>query len=66
MELQPGVQSSLEAQIYFDTSRKLLKKRNQSFPELHYFIWKLEFVSYILSMIVGYRCVSIVPQEAYK
>ena len=41
-----------KTQNIFDTSRKLLKNKNYSFPILRYFTRKLAFVSYILSMIV--------------
>ena len=34
-------------------SKKMLKNRNWTFPVVCYFIWKVEFVSNILSMIEG-------------
>ena len=35
------------------TSKKLLKNRNQTFPLVHYFTWKLELISNILLMVVA-------------
>ena len=44
---------SLSAKIiFFNTSQKLVEKRNWTFPVWHYFAWKLEFVSNILWIIV--------------
>ena len=40
-------------QKFVNTSKKLLKNRNQSFPVVHYFTWKLELVSNILWMMVS-------------
>ena len=37
---------------FVDTSKKLLKNRNQNFAVFCHFTWKLEFVSNILWMIV--------------
>ena len=37
---------------FVSTTKNLLKKRNWIFPVLHYFTWKLEFLSIILWTIV--------------
>ena len=37
---------------FVSTTKNLLKKRNWIFPVLHYFTWKLEFLSNILWTIV--------------
>ena len=48
IELLPSAQSSLRN----STSKNQLKNRNWTFPVLHSFTWKLEFVSNILWMTV--------------
>ena len=35
-----------------NTSKKLLKKRNQTLSVVHYFTWKMDLVPDILGMIV--------------
>ena len=44
-----------ESESFVDTSRKLLKKRNETFPVVRYFTCKIELVSNILRVIVGYE-----------
>ena len=44
LELQPSAQSSSQNKSFVDTSKKLLKNRNQNFSVFPYFTWKLEFV----------------------
>ena len=39
---------------FVNTSKTLLKNRNWTFSVVHFFTWKLEFVSNILSMVVDY------------
>ena len=48
-----SAQSSLQTQHFFDSRREVLKNRNWSVSVLHYFTWKIEFLSYIFSIIVS-------------
>ena len=50
----PSVQSSCQNQHFVNTSNKLLKNRNHTFPVVWYFAWKLELLSNILWMILDY------------
>ena len=45
--------SQIKIKNFIDTSKNLQKNRNWAFLVVHYFTWKLEFVSNILSMIVA-------------
>ena len=38
---------------FVNTSKKLLKNRNWTFPIASYFTWRLEFLCYILSMVAS-------------
>ena len=51
-EWWPSTKSSCQNGNFINTSRKLLARRNETFPLVHYFTWKLEFVSDILWVIV--------------
>ena len=55
LELKLSAQSSSLNDNVVNTSKKLLKNRNWVFPVVRYFTWKLESVSNILSVIVGYK-----------
>ena len=46
---------SAKMKIFFNTSQKLPKKRNWTFPAWRYFTWKPEFVSSIARLIVATR-----------
>ena len=48
----PSAQSCSQNKNLVSTSVHLLENRNWTFPKVHYFTWKLEFVSNILWMIV--------------
>ena len=39
--------------IFWILTKKLLKNRNETFPVVHFFTWKLELVSIILWMILA-------------
>ena len=49
MELLPSTQSPSQDENYANISKNPLKNKNWTFPEVHYFTWKLEFVSNILN-----------------
>ena len=51
--LQPSAKSSSRSANFVSTSKNLLKNRNWTFPVVQHFIWKLEFASNILWMIVA-------------
>ena len=44
-EWWPSPQSSSQYENFVNTSRKLLGNKNETFPVVHYFTWKLELVS---------------------
>ena len=48
MELRLSSQSSWEN--FVNTSKRFLEDTNRTFPVVHYFTWKLEFFSNILSV----------------
>ena len=48
----PSAQSCSQNKNLVSTSMHLLENRNWTFPKVHYFTWKLEFVSNILWMVV--------------
>ena len=52
MELYPSAQSSSQKEHFVNTSKTLFENRNWTFPVVRYFKWKLEFFSYILSVVV--------------
>ena len=52
MELYPSVLSSYQKENFVNTSKRLLENGNWLFPVVHYFTWKVEFFSNILSMLV--------------
>ena len=45
-------QYSCQNQHFVNTSKNFLKCRNETFPRVHYFTWKLKLISNILWMIV--------------
>ena len=49
IEWYPSAQSPRQNETFVNTSRKLLKNRNDTFPVMRYFTWKPEFVSNPLS-----------------
>ena len=49
-----------QTKSFFDTSRKLLKSRNYSFPVLRYFTLKLQFLPYIFFHNCRYRYLKVV------
>ena len=51
--LYPSAQSPHQNETFANTSRKLLKNRNETFPVMRYFTWKLELVSNPLWVIVS-------------
>ena len=53
LEVWPSAQSSSLKENFINTSKRLLENRNWTFPVVHYFTWKLEFFSNILSMLVA-------------
>ena len=55
-KMMPSVQPSYRNKNFLNTSKKLLKNRNQIFPVMRFFTWKLDLVSNILWMIVGVWC----------
>ena len=48
----PRAQSYRQKENFFNTSKKPLKNRNETFPVVRYFSWKLELVSNTLWVIV--------------
>ena len=65
-ELQPNAQSPFENENLANTSKKLLKNRNWTFPVVRYFTWKVQFASNTLSMIVaGYKLISSIDYLNY-
>ena len=50
----PRRQPSSQNENFVSNSKNLLKCGNLTFPVVHYFTWKLEFVSDVLWMIVGH------------
>ena len=48
-----SAQSSSQNENFVNTSRNLLRNRNQTFSLASYFTWKLDLVSNILWIIVG-------------
>ena len=46
-ELYPSAQSSSQNETFVNTSKKILKNKNWTFPLKRYFIWKPEFASEI-------------------
>ena len=53
MEWYPGTQSPCQNWSFVNTSKKLLKNGNQTFPIGRHFTWKVELASNILWMIVA-------------
>ena len=56
IEFLPTAQSSFQNENFVSSSKNLLKNRNWTLPVMHYFTWKLVFVSSILWMIVVFQC----------
>ena len=52
-ELQPSAQSSYQNENFVNTSKKLFKNWNWTFPVVCYFTLTLKLVSYILARIEG-------------
>ena len=50
-EWWPSAQSCSQSENFINTSRKLLGNKNETFPVVHYFTWKLELVSDFLWVI---------------
>ena len=53
MEVKPSAQSSSQKENFVNTSKSLVENRNWTFSIVHYFTWKLNFFSNILSVIVS-------------
>ena len=63
LEWYPSAQSPYQNESFVNTSRKLLKSRNWTFPVARHFKWKPELVSNILWVIFSAELVFILTQS---